>query len=87
MDFRKKSEPDCGCEDPDCCQPKRRPKWTLVLSMLIILGALSIIVIRLAGDEKKEAGSASGSAACCDTTDKNCCDTANTKPCCTKAGN
>jgi len=37
---------DCGCEG-DCCAPKKKPRWVKIISLLVILAALSIIFIKI----------------------------------------
>ena len=36
---------DCGCEG-DCCTPKKKPKWIRIISVLVILAALAIIIVK-----------------------------------------
>ena len=81
--------PDCGCDD-NCCPPKRKPKWMKYLALLIILGALSIVVVKLVNDHNKpvtkEAAVAKGKA-CCSDSSNIACDTTKNSSCCPKPGN
>lgn len=85
------SNPDCEC-GPDCCAPKQKPKWIKYISILIVLVALAIVVIKLTGNHQPPASN------CCpaesvgfvqfgDTVSKSSCDTTKTSSCCPKAGN
>ena len=88
MENSNTSTPDCGCDD-NCCQPKKKPKWTKFLALLVILAALSILIIKLVNDDHKpvtkDASITAGKACCSDTT-KNACDTSKNSSCCPKPG-
>jgi hypothetical protein len=78
---------DCGC-DAGCCPPKRKPKWTMILSALVILAALAIIAVKLLGGDgaaaAKDPSQSAASPASCDTTGKGGCDTTKNSSCCPK---
>ena len=73
---------DCGCENGDCCAPKPKPVWKKAVSILIILAALAIILIKVLSpspaDNKPGASSENATKSCCDTTVKD----STQKPCC-----
>jgi hypothetical protein len=84
METTKPENNNCGCENGECCPPKRKPKWMRIISVLVLLVALSIIFFKVftdnsAGKEDQKCGAAKSS--CCDTTSVN--DSA-AKPCCPK---
>jgi hypothetical protein len=45
MENNDNSKQDCGCEG-DCCTPKKKPGWVKIISILVILTALGLIVIK-----------------------------------------
>jgi|WetSurMetagenome_2_1015567.scaffolds.fasta_scaffold698703_2 hypothetical protein len=84
----KNTAQDCGCDDPNCCPPKKKPRWKIILSLLVILAALSVVVIKVAGDKQKPVEKCTPGSSCCDTTtSKNGCDTTKGSSCCPKPKN
>jgi hypothetical protein len=77
---------DCGCEGN--CNPKKpRSRWIKYISVLILMGALAIVIVKITQDKKPPAGqcvSAPGKSCCGDSTGK--ADTAKQSPCCSKSG-
>jgi hypothetical protein len=87
METNETPKQDCSC-DPNCCPPKRKPKWMVIISGLVILAALAIIAIKLIGGHTAtpagDPASSSGKAACCDTAKTSGCDTTKNSSCCPK---
>jgi hypothetical protein len=78
---------DCGCDD-GCCQPKKKKNHlTTILFSVILIAAVAIIGIRMAGrtgsgTDKQSA--TPGKASCMDTSKSKTCDTAKGSSCCPK---
>jgi hypothetical protein len=78
---------DCGC-DGDCCKPKKRNIFSILLFAVILLAALGVIGMKfyhspsLKGD--KQTVAVPGKGSCCDTTKTGCCDTKKDSACCSK---
>lgn len=89
MENNTKPTQDCGCED-GCCPPKKKPNWVKYLSILILLAAISIVVIKVVQDKKPStvqcSPSASGKSCCPDSSKTAPCDTAKGASCCPKSG-
>ena len=87
MENEKMKDPDCGCSDGSC-EPKKKNVFSKVLFAVILLAALAIIGIKLAGGpddvSAKQVNAAPGKAAVCDTTKGNTCDTTKGTSCCPK---
>jgi len=86
LNEEKKSD-DCGCSDGSC-RPKKKNLLSKVLFVVILVAALAIIGIKLAGRTEDASGkqlkAASGKAAVCDTTKGKTCDTTKGSSCCSK---
>ncbi len=74
MEKQNDSKQNCDC-GPDCCTPKKKNKlWMKLLFILIILAAVAIITVKLAGKNHSEANvtkdtvNVQQTAGCCDTT-------------------
>jgi hypothetical protein len=81
-----KKNADCGCSDGSC-KPKRKNVLSKVLFAVILLVALAIIGIKLAGRSDGGSGKQSIAApgkAVCDTTKGKTCDTTKGSSCCSK---
>jgi len=80
---------DCGCTDGNC-SPKSKPKWIKYLSILILLSAISIVVVKVVQDKKHPAAqcapSAAGKSCCGDSSKTTTCDTTKATSCCPKSG-
>lgn len=73
---------NCDCEG-DCCQPKKKPSLKKYLSILVLLIALSIIVIKVVSKDTEgkpaQTATVAGTSSCCDpaatkdSTGKSCC--------------
>ena len=80
---------DCGCTDGSC-KPKKKNIWSKLIFAAILLAAVAIIGVKLAGRSGdaggKQAITASGKAACCDTSKaaSKTCDTTKGSSCCSK---
>jgi hypothetical protein len=81
-----KKKQDCGCND-GCCQPKKKNTLSKWIFAVILIAALAIIGIKLAG----HSGAASGKQtvavpgkACSDTSKVKGCDTTKGSSCCGK---
>lgn len=78
---------DCGCSDGSC-KPKKKNVLSKILFTVIIMAALAIIVIKIAGNTEKVSGkqlsTSPGKAAVCDTTKGKTCDTTKGSSCCSK---
>jgi len=78
---------DCGCADGSC-QPKKKNILSKLIFALILLAAVAIIGIKLAGHSDKASGkqsiTAPGKASCCDTSKTKTCDTTKSSSCCSK---
>jgi hypothetical protein len=85
MENNNNTTQDCGCNDGDCCQPKRKPKWRMFLSILLLLAALGIVAFKVVSMNNAPAPVAGASA--CDTAAKAGCDTTKGSSCCPKQGN
>jgi hypothetical protein len=83
MESTEQTNPDCGCENGECCPPKRKPKWMKIVSVIVLLAALSIIFIKVFNDhpvDKPKQECVPGNSSCCDSASKSASD----KPCCSK---
>jgi hypothetical protein len=50
MENQFNSTQDCGCSTGDCCQPqKKNTLWKKILFTVIILAAVAIVVLKMAG--------------------------------------
>jgi hypothetical protein len=76
---------DCGCDD-GCCQPKKKNNLSKWIFAVILLAALAIIGIKLAGHSGTtgKQSAATGKAACSDTGKMKGCDTTKGSSCCGK---
>jgi hypothetical protein len=83
MEVTNESRNECGCGE-NCCPPKRKPRWIVFLSALILLSALVFATVKLVrGPEEATISPASaGTSSCCDTTAKEGCDTTKASSCC-----
>jgi hypothetical protein len=81
MNTENGTKQDCGCDNGECCQPKKSNKWTKIIFALILLTAVAIIVAKFTyGDCKKDT--------CAKTTDTTGVATKDStaKPCCPNGG-
>lgn len=86
MDSKEKSTKDCGC-DSDCCKPaKKMAGWKLWISILVLVAAVAVIAIKLAGN-RAAAAAGKEPVSTCDTTKGAACDTAKGSSCCPKTAN
>jgi hypothetical protein len=77
---------DCGCADGNC-KPKKKNIFSKSIFAIILLAAVGIIGVKLIGQSEKASGkqtTASGKAACCDTSKSSTCDTTKGSSCCPK---
>jgi len=78
---------DCGCDD-SCCQPKKKNIFSKLIFAVILLAAVAIVGIKLAGRSgnasDKQTISAPGKASSCDTTKTKSCDKTKGSSCCSK---
>ena len=78
---------DCGCTDGSC-QPKKKNILSKLIFGVILLAALTIIGIKLAGRSDNASGkqlnTAPGKASCCDTSKTKTCDMTKGSSCCSK---
>jgi len=80
---------DCGC-DGNCCPPKRRPKWMAILSIVILIAAISIVTVKLSQNHSMAAGSVHAEkekSSCCDTAAYSKSDTIKKSSCCPESDN
>jgi hypothetical protein len=82
----KNKNQDCGCED-GCCQPKKKNPLSIWIFAVIVIAAIAIIGIKLAG--RSDASSTKQSVAvpgkaCSDTSKIKTCDTTKGSSCCSK---
>jgi hypothetical protein len=79
--------PNCGCND-DSCQPKKKNIFSKLIFAVILLAAVAIIGVKLAGRSGNIPGkqliTAPGKASCCDTSKAKTCDTTKGSSCCSK---
>jgi hypothetical protein len=77
---------DCGC-DGDCCKPKKRNNFSIILFVVIIVAALGIIGMKLITKpdpkDSKETVAVPGKS-CCDTSTAKCCEEKKDSSCCAK---
>ena len=85
MEETNKTNNDCGCEGDCCTPPKKKPSWMKWISILILVAAIAIVVVKLAGN-KTTAVTEKQSVSACDTTKGAACDTSAGSSCCSKAG-
>ena len=78
---------DCGCDD-GCCQPKKKNIFSKLLFAVILLAAVAIVGIKLAGRSgnasDKQSVAAPGKVSVCDTAKTKTCDTTKGSSCCPK---
>lgn len=78
---------DCSSDD-GCCQPKKKNTFSKMIFAVILLAAMAIIGVKLAGRSAnasdKQTLAAPGKASCCDTTKTKSCDTTKVSSCCSK---
>ncbi len=78
---------DCGCADGNC-QPKKKNIFSKILFGVILLAAIAIIGIKLAGRSgnasDKQAITTPGKVSGCDTSKTKTCDTTQGSSCCSK---
>lgn len=78
---------DCGCTDGSC-QPKKKNIFSKMIFAVILLAAIAIIGIKLAGRSGNASGkqsiAAPGKVSGCDTTKTKTCDTTKGSSCCPK---
>ncbi len=78
---------DCGCPDGNC-QPKKKNIFSKLIFAVILLAAVAIIGVKLAGHSGNVPGkqpiAAPGKASCCDTSKTKTCDTTKSSSCCSK---
>jgi|WetSurMetagenome_2_1015567.scaffolds.fasta_scaffold196115_2 hypothetical protein len=86
METNNETNKNCGCSDGNCCPPERKPKWRMVLAILLLLIAFGIIGFKVVSMSNKPAPAANDSTRC-DTTGKVACDTTKGSSCCSKTGN
>lgn len=79
--------PDCGCTDGSC-KPKKKNSFSKILFAVILLAAVVIIGIKLAGRSgnasDKQSVAVPGKVSGCDTTKTKTCDTPKGSSCCPK---
>jgi len=75
---------DCGCSDGNC-KPKKKNITTKVISLIILLAAITIIVIKVTGHSGNTTGKqlVNGKTTC-DTSKSSTCDTSKGSSCCSK---
>jgi len=84
MNESNSTQSNCGCENNECCPPKKKPGWMKYISILVLLIALGIIFYKVFTNNtsgKPSGTEAAVQSSCCDTTAKN--DTS-AKSCCPK---
>jgi hypothetical protein len=78
---------DCGCTDGSC-QPKKKNIFSKLLFAVVLLAAVAIIGIKLAGRSgnasDKQSVVTPGKVSGCDTTKTKTCDTTKGSSCCSK---
>ena len=78
---------DCGCTDGSR-RPKKKNIFSKILFVVILLAAVAIIGIKLAGRSGNASGeqsiAAPGKVSGCDTTKAKTCDTSKSSSCCPK---
>jgi len=77
---------DCGCADGNC-KPKKKNILSKVIFAVILLAAIAIIGVKLAGRSdaatEKQSVALPGKASACDSS-KTTCDTTKGSSCCSK---
>jgi len=74
---------DCGCSDGNC-KPKKKNIATKLISLVIILIAVTIIVIKLTGSGHDSGKQLVNGKVSCDTSKSSACDTSKGSSCCSK---
>jgi hypothetical protein len=85
MEETKQGTENCGCEGDCCSQPKKKPSWMKWISILILIAAVAVVVIKLATPDTA-AAPGKQQATACDTTKGTACDTSGGSACCPKSG-
>ena len=84
---RENKNQDCGCTDGSC-KPKKKNVFSKILFTVILLAAVAVIGIKLAGRSDNVSGkqqiAAPGKTSACDTTKTKTCDTTKGSSCCSK---